>query len=66
MDRILLEGVIGGRETPDAELAEDQHDASLFCNQKEIKSNDLDLILLLSSLRSSYLLDARGYLRSYE
>lgn len=33
MDRILLE-VIGGRETPDAEVAEDQHDTSLFCNQE--------------------------------
>lgn len=33
MDRLLLE-VIGGRETPDAEVAEDQRDASLFCNQE--------------------------------
>lgn len=33
VDRILLE-VIGGRETPDAEVAEDQHDAYLFCNQE--------------------------------
>lgn len=33
MDRILLE-VIGGRETPDAEVAEDQHDTYLFCNQE--------------------------------